>query len=53
MTCPTITERSSRPWDAAGFIKINALRLRLLAMRDRRLGKGRKEVPDKGLTRFD
>ena len=39
--------------DAAGFIKINALRLRLLAMRDRRLGKGRKEVPDKGLTRFD
>ncbi len=39
--------------DAAGFIKINALRLRLLAMRDRRLGKGRDEVPDKGLTRFD
>ncbi len=39
--------------DAAGFIKINALRLRLLAMRDRRLGKDREEVPDKGLTRFD
>ena len=39
--------------DAAGFIKINALRLRLLAMRDRRLGQGRDEVPDRGLTRFD
>ncbi len=39
--------------DAAGFIKINALRLRLLAMRDRRLGKGRQEVPDRDLPRFD
>ncbi len=39
--------------DAAGFIKINALRLRLLAMRDRRLGKGRNEVPDRDLPRFD
>jgi len=39
--------------DAAGFIKINALRLRLLAMRDRRLGKGRDEVPDGNLPRFD
>ncbi len=39
--------------DAAGFIKINALRLRLLAMRDRRLGKGREEVPDRDLPRFD
>ncbi len=39
--------------DAAGFIKINALRLRLLAMRDRRIGKGREEVPDGNLTRFD
>ncbi len=39
--------------DAAGFIKINALRLRLLAMRDRRIGKGRDEVPDGNLTRFD
>ena len=27
--------------DAAGFIRINALRLRLMAMRDRRLGDGR------------
>ena len=42
--------------DAAGFIKINALRLRLLAMRDKRLAGEpvpTETVPDEGLTRFD
>ena len=39
--------------DAAGFIKINALRLRLLAMRDRRGGGERPELPDGDLPRFD
>ena len=38
--------------DAAGFIRINALRLRLLAARDKRLS-GLPEVPDRGLPRFD
>ncbi|MEM9094925.1 MAG: argininosuccinate synthase [Pseudomonadota bacterium] len=42
--------------DAAGFIKINALRLRLLAMRDKRLAGESVStdiVSDEGLTRFD
>ena len=41
--------------DAAGFIRINALRLRLLAARDQRRGQDidKDEVPDRGLTRFD
>lgn len=38
--------------DAAGFIRINALRLRLLAARDKRLS-GLPEVPDGDLPRFD
>ena len=41
--------------DAAGFIRINALRLRLLAARDKREGErtGRTVVPDGNLPRFD
>ena len=41
--------------DAEGFIRINALRLRLLAARDQRRGQDvdKNEVPDGGLTRFD
>ena len=40
--------------DAEGFIRINALRLRLLAARDQRRGTGDKPVvPDRGLPRFD
>jgi argininosuccinate synthase len=41
--------------DAEGFIRINALRLRLLAARDQRRAQGsdKSEVPDGGLTRFD
>ena len=42
--------------DAEGFIRINALRLRLIAARDeRRKAKdvGGPEVPDRGLPRFD
>lgn len=40
--------------DAAGFIKINALRLRLIAMRDRRRALGQvDEQSDEGLPRFD
>ena len=41
--------------DAAGFIRINALRLRLLAARDQRRVEDieKDEVPDKGLPRFD
>ncbi len=38
--------------DAAGFIRINALRLRLLAARDKRLS-GLPETPDGDLPRFD
>jgi len=41
--------------DAAGFIRINALRLRLLAARDQRRAQNvdKNEVPDAGLPRFD
>ncbi|NNE52228.1 MAG: argininosuccinate synthase [Sulfitobacter sp.] len=41
--------------DAAGFIRINALRLRLLAARDERRKQDvdKPEVPDAGLPRFD
>ncbi len=41
--------------DAEGFIRINALRLRLLAARDQRRGEatGKDVVPDRGLPRFD
>jgi len=38
--------------DAAGFIRINALRLRLMAARDQRLS-GLPETPDGDLPRFD
>jgi len=38
--------------DAEGFIRINALRLRLMATRDKRIT-GLKEVPDGDLPRFD
>ena len=38
--------------DAEGFIRINALRLRLMATRNKRIT-GLKEVPDGDLPRFD